>query len=100
MSTLDNGWNDASPRCWCGGYLRDHWRGRECLRPLGGAHPDAWRQAEQPQDERLYVADGVAILARDPEEAERSIAETLRQYGYSPRSEERKRAAMDRETMP
>jgi len=79
MSTLGNGWNDASPRCWCGGALRDHWRGRECLRaPLGGAHPDTWRQAEQPQDERLYVTDGVAIVATDPDEAARLLAEAAR----------------------
>lgn len=45
------------------------------MTPLGGAHPDAWRQAEQPEDERLYVADGVAIMARDPEEAARLAVE-------------------------
>lgn len=49
------------------------------MKPLGGAHPDAWRQAEQPGEERLYVADGVAIVATDPDEAARLLAETKKE---------------------
>lgn len=75
------------------------------MTPLGGAHPDTWRQAEQPGALRLYEADGTAILARDPDEAERLLEDALfrmreRLREYTPRTEERRRSAMDCESPP